>query len=288
MKEHQEESIRRIDELLKKKLIDPKNAKISFVNSYVSTSDLDENWKQTYASQNFEGGFYLDRAIKKTLVQAYQQKTNSFPILVVVTGNIHQAILDKSYADLKFTYPEDDYFYKLGYEGNLEAHSLIYKPDYEADTIQANLSPKVLAYPNAENPIAFLPDNQEGSIGLKKDTFKLNSENIQAKNWQSALQIHGKWLTQNIHPETAGKEWVNLVRYSFLARIMNQFTSYIVVENEAQKAILKKKQKQVLNGHHSLNLSEDTQRMSEPSLILVLILFGIFLKIRQRKKLVTK
>ena len=49
-------------------------------------------------------------------------------------------------------------------------------------------------------------------------------------------------------------------------------TSYIVVENEAQRAILKKKQEQVLSSNKSLDLDENTQRMSEPNLW---VLFGV-------------
>lgn len=47
------------------------NSKISFVNSYVSTSTIDKDWKEEYLNQTFEGGFYLDRAIKTTLFNTY-------------------------------------------------------------------------------------------------------------------------------------------------------------------------------------------------------------------------
>ena len=63
---------------------------------------------------------------------------------------------------------------------------------------------------------------------------------------------------------------------------MTPLTSYIVVENEAQKAILKKKQDDVLTGKKALDLNEDTQRMSEPGLYIVLILFGLFIVFRRK------
>lgn len=65
---------------------------------------------------------------------------------------------------------------------------------------------------------------------------------------------------------------------------MTPVTSYLVVENEAQKAMLKKKQEQALSGNKSLDLGEDTQRMSEPSLILLIILLGLALWYREKSK----
>ncbi|MEP6362759.1 MAG: hypothetical protein ABJ287_10250, partial [Balneola sp.] len=59
--------------------------------------------------------------------------------------------------------------------------------------------------------------------------------------------------------------------------------SYLVVENEAQKEMLKKKQEQVLSGNKSLDLGEDTQRMSEPSMILLVILLGLILWFREKR-----
>lgn len=54
-----------------------------------------------------------------------------------------------------------------------------------------------------------------------------------------------------------------------------------------KKALLKKKQEETLSGNRSLDLSDDTQRMSEPDLILIAAMFGLFLlyyKHRKRKQ----
>jgi hypothetical protein len=96
--------------------------------------------------------------------------------------------------------------------------------------------------------------------------------------------MQGKWTSQVLHPETSKKEWLNLVKYCFVSKIMTPLTSYLVVENEAQKAILKKKQKQVLSGNKLLDLGEDTQRMTEPSLLLLVILLGVVLWLREKRK----
>ena len=64
---------------------------------------------------------------------------------------------------------------------------------------------------------------------------------------------------------------------------MTPVTSYLVVENEAQKAILKKKQEQILSGNKSLDPDEDTQRMSEPSFWILANLFGLVISYRHRR-----
>ena len=96
--------------------------------------------------------------------------------------------------------------------------------------------------------------------------------------------LETSWMSQTLHPEVSEKEWLALVRSSFKSRIMTPVTSYLVVENEAQKAILMKKQQQALSGKKSLDLGEDTQRMSEPSIFIVAILLGSILWYRKKRQ----
>lgn len=127
--------------------------------------------------------------------------------------------------------------------------------------------------------------SQGKRIILKKDEIKVNDTEFQEKNWKSALIMQGQWNSQILHPETSDKEWLNLVKYSFISKVMTPVTSYLVVENEVQKAMLKKKQEQVLSGNKSLDLGEDAQRMSEPSLILLSILLGLAIWYREKRKI---
>ncbi len=98
------------------------------------------------------------------------------------------------------------------------------------------------------------------------------------------MSLNGNWISQTLNPSLSDAEWLNLVKASFQSRIMSPLTSYLVVENEAQKAILKKKQQQVLSGNKHLDLEEGTQQMSEPKLIILLILAVLYMLIRKRKK----
>src|SRR5690606_14780507 len=275
---------KRINKVLESNKPLSENAQISFVNSYVNTFPLNNDWKQHFQSQTFEGGFYLERAINTTLFNAYKNK--SYPVIVVVTDSIQNAVLDKDFSDFKFAFPESDLFYNLSNNGTLQAHSLIKNPLEPQPEIlrECQFCETVLEYKLSDNSIAYLPNNNQPSIILKKDIFETAETEIKEKNWQSALTMQTKWTSQILHPETSDKEWLNLVKYSFVSKVMTPVTSYLVVENEAQKAILKKKQEQVLSGNKSLDLDEDTQRMSEPSLWILTILFGLIIWHRQTRK----
>lgn len=278
--------IKRIEQVIEANQPLSENAKISFVNSYVTTTTLDKDWKGEYKNQTFEGGYYLDRAIRTTLFNAYQDKSKTYPVIVVVTDSIQNAVLDKDFADLKFTFPENDLFFNLDKKGNLIEHSLTENPIKELPEIlrECMLCETVLEYKLTDNSVAYLANNNQPSIILRKDIFEISETEIKEKNWQSALTMQGQWTSQILHPEISNKEWLNMVKYSFISKVMTPVTSYLVVENEAQKAMLKKKQEQALSGNKSLDLGEDTQRMSEPSLILLTILLGLVIWYREKRK----
>lgn len=278
--------IKRIEQVIEANQPLSENAKISFVNSYVTTTTLDKDWKGEYKNQTFEGGYYLDRAIRTTLFNAYQDKSKTYPVIVVVTDSIQNAVLDKDFADLKFTFPENDLFFNLDKKGNLIEHSLTENPIKELPEIlrECMFCETVLEYKLTDNSVAYLANNNQPSIILRKDIFEISETEIKEKNWQSALTMQGQWTSQILHPEISNKEWLNMVKYSFISKVMTPVTSYLVVENEAQKAMLKKKQEQALSGNKSLDLGEDTQRMSEPNLILLTILLGLVIWYREKRK----
>ncbi|MDH5599437.1 MAG: MSEP-CTERM sorting domain-containing protein, partial [Cyclobacteriaceae bacterium] len=150
-----------------------KGAKISFTNSYVSTINLDSDWKQKYKEQSFYGGFYLDRAIKSALFNSYKENSSSYPVIVVVAEGLSHAILDKDFSDLAFTFPESDRFFLLNQEGNLEAHSLTSNPKKALmDSTGITFEHSVLKYKSKDNTLAYLPVNTKPSIVLKNDLFE--------------------------------------------------------------------------------------------------------------------
>lgn len=288
--------IQRIENILNKNIISSDYAKVSYVNTYTSTFPMNATWKRNYSEQSFNGGFYLDRAIKKALLVSYKDRNNLYPVIVTVTDNIENAIIKNNFADFKITYPESDLFYNLDSQGKLTAHSLTsnsIKPVSAALALDVNHA--VLPFPDKLNPVAYLPDTNKANIVMVNDVFDVEDISILEKNWDSALLMQGKWISQVLHPETSNNEWLNLVRQSFISKIMTPVTSYLVVENEAQKAMLRKKQQQVLSSNKSLDLGDDVERMSEPGLFILILLLGLTLwlkvnikKINSRLKLANK
>lgn len=278
-KEHfKEEFAQRIESLLSKNLINRENAEINFTNTYTRSIPLDDDWKRKFDQQIFDGGFFLDRAIRRVLFNSYKDRNNAYPVIVVVTDRIENAIIEKDFSDFEIAYPENNLFYVINQKWGLESHSLLSNPKIPLPgALELNFNHKVLAYPNEQKPIAYLPNHNKPSIVLRETLFKVNNSEIIEKNWQTGLIMQGKWISQTLHPETSGKEWLNLVKYSFISKIMTPITSYIVVENEAQKAILKQKQNKLLSSNQSLDLGEDTQRMTEPGLLLLTTLLGLIL-----------
>lgn len=258
-------------------------AKISFVNTYMRSVPMDKTWKQHYKTQAFDGGFYLDMAIKMALINAY--KSNTYPVIVVVSDSIENAVLGKDFADFKFLFPESNLFYQLDNYGGLHAHSLSNNAAQAlADTTTYTFDQTVLEYKLSDSSSVYLPNDDEASIFLKKAIFELNTAEIKERTWQSAMTLQGSWQTQILHPEISDKEWLNLVKYSFASKIMTPLTAYLVVENEAQKAALEKKQKQVLAGNKSLEAGEDVQRMSEPNIWVSLMIIVLVLWYAQKRK----
>lgn len=274
-----------IKTLLESNLISQEDAQISYTGTYVNTMLMNDNWEEDLMTEYSEGGFFLDRAIKKVLFNSYTNPQDSYPIIVVVSNDIKNAILYNNFADLKFTYPENSKYYCLS-EGKLISYSLF---ESSRSMIEADIKmfpeSKVKAYPSAVNPITYLCNDNLPSVALntRKKTLEVNLSSIKEKDWESGLLMQGQWMLQVLYPQTADDEWLALIQNSFKSKILTPLTSYIVVENEAQKIMLKNKQDEALSGNRSLDLNDDTQRMSEPGIFVMLLLLGLLYMFNKRR-----
>jgi hypothetical protein len=273
-----QEFISRIDKLLEKKLISTENAKICFTNTYTHEIDFHNTWKEQLTQQKFEGGYFLDRAIRQRLISDFNKKEKYYPILITLTDSMENAVLSDNYKDIEFTFPDCENLFELTSDGNLLPHSLMKLTRHpRSESYTTEFKNTVRVYPNETNPLAYLEDDGEAAIVYPGNYSAIKSIDGKSKSWVSGLTIHSNHVSQLLHPESAQEKWLEEVRDGFRTGIMSPATSYIALENEMQKAVLKKKQDEVLNGNKSLDAGEDLRRMSEPEVYWILLALGSLL-----------
>ncbi len=261
-------------------------ARFSFVGSKSKLSNK-ATWQKDYLAEELDGGYFVEQAIRRALYQNYQAHSTSYPIFILVTGDSNQAIIGKDFSDLAFTYPERSFFYELKNTDTLVRHSLESQSKLTRGYITLEYLYKTITVRELklkDGKSLYLPNNAEASFGLTAE----NEPSLEEKPSSNSLMIAFKMKAMEqyyaLHPnEFTNSAWYKLLKASFKSRIMTPQTSYIVVENEAQKAMLKKKQEDVMNGNRNLDLSE-TRQMSEPSWLLLALLFALTLYFRKRHK----
>jgi hypothetical protein len=260
-----------------------KAARITLAGTYCETFDVDEGWQEHLQTSAFEGGFFLERALQMALAEAQNNKESRYPVLVVVGDNLNMAILDKDFSDWEFALPEGPFFHLLHDDGSYETHSLVGNMrDAMPEKLPLTGDNPVLAWPNAQTPFAYLPDDGQPSIALKTLDF---GPDDQASTWQKGLYLQAKTMSHTIKLGSSDAEWKAAMRQSVESGIMTPETSYIALENEAQKAALQRKQKETLKAKQSLDLGEETpQPMSEPSILLLFLFFGLFVLLQKARQ----
>ncbi|WP_339608093.1 MSEP-CTERM sorting domain-containing protein [uncultured Roseivirga sp.] len=245
-------------------------AKVSLASAELMTTELGQMATTNF---DFKGGFFLEKAFKNLLVDQFMSPTESFPIFVILSNDINSAVFTKDLADYTFTVPEISEFYVLNLNQELTAHSMIGNTleGLPITSIPDSFRPTVKWVSNNGNNY-YLSDNNRPSIIPKIGneeafpTFQLDNE------WQYGLATQGEWGSFRFGNSQPQETWLRLVKSSFKSQIMNPTTAFIALENESQKELLRRKQEQVLSGKQSLDFGEDVHRMSEPSIIWLLIM----------------
>ena len=277
---------RQIQALLRQQREADTNTLFSLTNTYVTTHGVRGMLQVDTTALRFEGGFYLDRAIRQVLVRAVEEPQPRYPIIVVVSADFDRAVLPVDFADLRHAYPESDLFYELTDDGRLLPHSMLANTAARQAALRQPVAPRpVVAWPTARQPAAYLPATTGPDLVLTTPRFQVPETALRRHEWRSGLLLQALWRTQLHHPETTDLAGRQLVRYSFRTGILTPLTAFLALENEAQKAALRRKQAQLLAGHAALDAGETEQRMSEPGelgLLLGLAALGLWQWCRRR------
>ncbi len=272
----------RVTQQLTQALPNAAPARFSLVDAYTTPVPAAGNWAEQLAGAKPTGGFFLGRAIRQVLFAAQAQPAPTYPVLVVVTNKLENAVLDDDVEDFSSAYPELDAFYVLGPEGRLAAHSLRRQSRQALGDEPLPAAPvAVRAWPDAAKPRAYLPATNVADVVVTGRPIVLTAEAPAASRWLAGLALRGYGQWQSFHPEATDRERVPFIQASFRSGIMTPFTSFLALENEAQKAALHRKQAETLAANASLDTveSDDAGATAVPldGGVLLLLLAGALL-----------
>jgi len=249
------------------------DAKITLVNYNCKTYTY-RKYKEEKPEMKHQGGFFLERALDTELKENYFKHSNLFPIIIAVTNDIDNPIYTKTNNAFDIYCPEVQEFY-LANTGSYgifaEKHlsnNMFFRLTNQIDTTTHS----VRVY-KMRNQNYYLQDNSEANYILKTEKFEFDT--TITDKYQIAHELLAGTLT-----DFSDKNWIDNIKYSFKTGILTPNTSYISVENQAQKDALYAKQKRVLNADKNLDLEEKevevSQSMSEPDWYFFAIIIGMF------------
>ncbi|RDC58298.1 MSEP-CTERM sorting domain-containing protein [Pedobacter chinensis] len=278
---HKENYYNRITQFIKTKGIKSDQIKIDFVNALLNEIPYHSKWKNELVEQDFNGGFYVEGAIKKILAQHYNTNNNTFPVMIIVSDDSKIGILTQNFADFKLAFPESNFFYELDRENNLWSHSLENNPKNRIEKVSKITNHGTRVWKNKTNYHCYLSNDDQASIAINSKLIENDFAVEKQKTWAAGLNLQGMWFNGFINKSFSNENHLNMIKQSIISGILSPTTSYLVVENEAQKMALKQKQAQILSGNKNLDPDEETQRMDEPNLYLLLLLILLVFKFKK-------
>ncbi|GAB2954273.1 hypothetical protein GCM10027048_19540 [Hymenobacter coalescens] len=258
---HRAELIRAVQTQLQRPLAAP--PRFTLVNAYAQPLPAGADWQQQLRAAPAAGGCYAAGAIRRILVEEQMHPAATYPVLVLVTTDSGRAVLDKDFADLAAAYPESPAYYVLTPVGGLQPHSLADKAElpWPAAPAPGAVAP-VRAWPAAGRPHAYLPDDDQPAVVLNQPHVTFPADAPTA--WAAGLLLAGYTQELALHPAKAETARLAAIQVSFGSGIMTPLTAYLSLENEAQKAALRRKQAEVLQANAALDAGEDTPPTAVP------------------------
>ena len=231
------------------------------------TLDYRSRWAQRL-SELPTGGFFAQRAVESVLRDQLDRPDATYPVFVVV-GN--DPVFTRAFPGQVAAPPEGLHLYYLTEDGRA-----ITTTPTGTDTLALPPASTVVGYPGPDALVRFLP--AEGpSLVTGRDSLDLNAHRRVPGTWRRALELRGRYAANRQTGRTGASCWLEEVRGSFGSGVLMPTTAFIVVENDAQRKALERRQDEVLGANPHFDLDE-TLRMSEPAdwwylLLLPLVLY---------------
>ena len=239
--------------------------RLTLAGTYPVTLDFDDNW-EARLSATLPGGFFAQRAIEQLLSAELENPSATDYQIVVVKNDETAPVFTGDFSAWAAAYPEGDDFYVLATNGAAHLHHLNDAPEARGKMVSSVLhSTSVHQGENAYYAI-------DGRGALLSGAGAPDRSSLQANDWASAARLRQSYLANRRAGQTGYRPWLAEVRGSFQTGVLMPTTAYMVVENEAQKEALRRKQAETLDADPALDLEETdpVRRMSEPWWIWVL------------------
>jgi len=263
--------------------VDTAGAMITVANYTAQTIPLHPGWPGAVQRIEPAGGFFLEHAVKKELYANYRQHADSYPVFVVLSEQIEQAVSAEGMRDFEMTMPEGDTFFVLQGEHDLSARRFS-APWQKIKLPAAASTHPVLAWPDNAHPLAFLPDDGRASLVIKDSERDFSDAKLEGGSWENGTKLYGMWMSSKLNPRNTGSKNYSVISNSFTTHLLTPLTAFISLETDAQRQVLLKKQQQMLSSMRPLDVGEE-HNMDEPPLwVLTLLLLGLLFSSRLRPK----
>lgn len=282
--------VERVASFIRARGLRPDEATVTAANADLVTVRPEGGWRETMARVRCGGGYDLDRAVKTFLYEHYRAGMGVYPLIVAVTDTPAHWRLYEDYAAWQPAFPESDAYYRLGEEGELHRLSLLKMGEEDRDFIVTDPPEvEVLAWPAVGRRRAFLPNDGLDGIVLTDEAFTGTKTGTAGSAWETGLALEARSTGLMMNPADYRARELSIIRDSLRSGVMTRSTSYIVLENEAQEAALRAKQRQILATGKVADLDEgggdsaSEPEMVEPSLVVVMVL-GVLIMMRGKMR----
>lgn len=216
-------------------------------------------------------GFFVEKPILHTLNKV-KTTDNTYPIFHILQLRPSELILNHQIAYLSHKVPECN-FIRIH---NRENKSILMMNPFEEKRefkFVKQYNYKGVNYFIHPYESAIITNTSSNSTDFKNDL-------------EYGAYLQNLYSNQALNPAKANLNWKKSVVTSIKSNILTPNTTFIALENELQKAILKKKQKQILNSNSAFDAETNNQvtQMSEPVWIYALLPILLYFIYRKRKK----
>lgn len=262
---------------------------INNVLNYINENDLDNevkeviclNYKEDICNLNEfigtklegyenEGGFYLEKSLKRIFSDNYKSGSKERPIIIVSSSKLENPVLDEYIKNYSFTSPEDFSYFHLKDQNQLEKKYILTRESTKVKNINRELVLECVI----NHKFYYLKNDLKGNIILLNSFVDMNKHNP-INGWEQGMLLKAKSMSNTINSDNNVQNTFDLVKRSIKYNIMSNKTSFISLENNRQKELMLKKQDIILNSKTPIKLG-DIIEMSEPSYVIYFVI-GIFI-----------